>query len=113
MANVSDKQQSFDLFEKYRKEFLTHLRWIAVRKAKETLDGVITIDDVREDVVTPQGVDPRVYGAVFNKEDWEKVGYTQTTRQTSHGRPIAMFRYKGFQPRTKYKDFARGNLSLF
>lgn len=108
---ISTKQQALDLFESKRKEFLTYLRWNAVRKVKETLDGTLTIDDVRSDVITPDGVDPRVYGAVFNTDDWEKIGYTQTSRKTSHARPIAVFRYRHFIPRSRKQ--VTGNLALF
>lgn len=112
MTAINTKQKALDLFEEKRAEFLATARWIAIRRAKETLDGIITIDDVRQDIITPEGVDPRVYGAVFNTEDWEKVGYTQTSRKTSHGRPVALFRYKHFEPKRKSRA-VKGNLALF
>ena len=96
----SSKQQIFDLFEKTRLEFLQNCRWIAVRIAKEH-GGYVNIDQVREQVTTPDNVDPRVYGAVFNRTDFEKTGYIQTTRKTSHARPIANFFWKGY---TKWKS---------
>lgn len=92
---TSSKQQAFDLFEKTRQEFLQNCRWIAIRVAKEH-GGYVNIDQVREQVTTPENVDPRVYGAVFNRKDFEKVGYLQTTRKTSHARPIANFYWKGY-----------------
>jgi len=97
---VQSKQIVMELFEDTRREFLENCRWIARRIAKEN-GGRVTIDDVREQVTTPENVDPRVYGAVFNTDEWEKVGYTNTTRQSSHGRPIAIFRFKGFKPNRK------------
>jgi hypothetical protein len=93
--NTTSKQAALDLFEKTRLEFLQNCRWIAIRIAKEH-GGYVNIDDVREQVTTPENVDPRVYGAVFNRADFEKVGYLQTTRKTSHARPIANFYWKQY-----------------
>ncbi len=91
--NTATKQLAFDLFEDTRKEFLENCRWIA-RKIAERKDTV-TIDDVRSETKLPLGIDGRVYGAVFaNKDEWEKVGYTQTSIKTSHARPIAVFKLK-------------------
>lgn len=90
---IKTKQQAFDLFEDTRGEFLAHCRWVAERIFKEK--GHVTIDDVREQVTTPKGVDPRVYGAVFNGKEWEKVGHTLTKRKSSHRRPISIFVKKG------------------
>lgn len=89
---TTSKQQAFNLFEKTRSEFLENCRWIAKRIYKEK--GHVTIDDVRDQVTTPKNVDPRVYGAVFNRSEWEKVAYTQTRRKTSHNRPIGAFHLK-------------------
>jgi len=90
---VKTKQEAFDLFEDTRGEFLAHCRWVAERIFKEK--GHVTIDDVRQQVITPKGVDPRVYGAVFREKEWQKVGHTQTKRKTSHGRPISIFVKRG------------------
>jgi len=89
---MNTKQQAFDLFEQKRKEFLEYCRWLAVREYKKK--GNITIDDVREQVKIPEGVNGKVFGAVFNK-DWEIVAYVKTTRQTSHGRKIGVWKYIG------------------
>lgn len=100
------------LFEQTRKQFLENARWVAVRIAKQN-NGFVNIDQVREQVTTPQNVDPRVYGAVFNKEEFEKSGYTLTTRKTSHSRPISVFFWK---PYTNWKASQRRtfeNLALF
>jgi len=91
-AAAANKQLAFNLFEAHRREFLDHCRWVARRIFEQK--GNVTIDDIRDQVQLPNGVDGRVFGAVFNKDDWEKVGYTQTSRKTSHGRPIAVFRFK-------------------
>ena len=90
-----NKQRAFDLFEKTRREFLENCRWIAVRIAKEN-QGYVNIDQVRKQVTTPDNIDPRVYGAVFNTSEFEKTSYINTTRKTSHGRPIAVFYWKPY-----------------
>ena len=103
-SSISNKQQAFAIFEDTRKEFLENCRWIARRLAQKR--GVITIDDVRAETKLPLGIDGRVYGAVFaNKDEWEKVGYTQTSIKTSHGRPVAKFALK--------KPRVLGQMALF
>lgn len=89
---MTTKQQALGLFEITRSEFLANCRWIARRIAKQK--GHATIDDVRNEVKIPLGIDGRVMGAVFNTPDFEKVGYTNTKIKSSHGRPIAVFRLK-------------------
>ena len=90
-----DKQTAMNLFEAERQEFLELCRWTAKKIAKEK--GHVTIDDVRDNVMLPLKIDGRVFGAVFNKSDWLKVGYTNTRRESSHGRPIAIFQLKKTQ----------------
>lgn len=86
---VNSKQQALDLFEAKRREFLDYARWVARKICSEK--GHVTIDDIREVVQLPQGIDGRVYGAVFRGDGWIKTGYTQTTVKSSHRRPIAIF----------------------
>ncbi len=105
---TATKQLALNLFEKTRKEFLDNARWIAIRIAKEN-NGYVNIDQVRNQVTTPNGVDQRVYGAVFNTTDFEKSGYTLTTRKTSHGRPIAIFSWKRYPA---FKANQRNNSNL-
>jgi len=103
---TATKQQALDLFEKTRKEFLENCRWIATRIANEH-NGYVNIDQVREQVTTPEGVNPKVYGAVFNTDEFEKSGYTITTRKTSHGRPISVWFYKGYQAKVPMRRPAK------
>jgi hypothetical protein len=93
---MNSKQQAFDLFAQKRKEFLEYCRWVAVRLYKQR--GNITIDDVRDEVPLPLGINGKVFGAVFNTEDWELISYVKTTRQTSHGRRVAVWKYIGSKP---------------
>ena len=109
---IDTKQQALDLFERTRSEFLTSCRWIAKRIAQEH-NGYVNIDQVREQVTTPQGVNPKVYGAVFSGGEFERVGFKITTRKTSHGRPISTWFWKGYKPIKKRQQNVQGNLTLF
>jgi len=58
--------------------------------------GQVTSDDVRIARPIPDGVDPRILGAVFRPSKlWLKVGYQPTTMVQAHGRPIAVWRWLG------------------
>lgn len=109
---METKQQVLDLFEQTRNEFLTNCRWIAKRIAKEN-NGYVNIDQVREQVTTPQGVNPKVYGAVFANGEFERVGFVVTTRKTSHGRPISNWFWKAYKPTNKRLMNVQENLTLF
>lgn len=86
---TNSKQQAMNLFEATRIEFLDYARWVARKICLEK--GHVTIDDVRELVSLPPGIDGRVYGAVFKEKDWIKTGFTQTKIKSSHNRPISVF----------------------
>jgi len=105
---MNSKQEAFDLFKKTRKEFLDYCRWVAVREYKRK--GNITIDDVREQVKIPEGVNAKVCGAVFDK-DWEIVAYVKTTRQTSHGRIVAVWKLVN-EPKINYNCLDNGQVSF-
>ena len=51
----------------------------------------LTVDDVREVIRPPEGLDPRVMGCLFKLPGWRAVGYRKSTRATSHYRPISIF----------------------
>lgn len=82
-----------DLFKVQRREFLEYCRWVAVRIMRNK--PYITIDDVRAEVPLPLNIDGRVYGGVFNSDEFVKVDSTATKRKTSHGRPVSVWRLKG------------------
>jgi hypothetical protein len=77
------------LFEEHRAAFLANARAIALESGSR--GQPITINDVREHVTLPPGIDPRVMGAVFRTDDWVNLGYTGSTRRVCHGRPVAQF----------------------
>ena len=91
--NTDTKENALDLLEETRSAFLAECRRVAYAVALN--NGRVTIDDVRDRLELPQGVDGRVFGAVFNSKEWERIGYTQTKRKTSHRRPIAIFKIAG------------------
>lgn len=113
MKVITSKQQAFDLFEQERREFLAYARWIAEKIYDKK--GHVTIDDVRAECPLPLNIDGRVYGAVFNRSDWTKTGYTQTTTGTSHGRPIGIFVRKAHSMKVQYlkKVNEKGQYLLF
>ena len=84
----NELQTVMDLFESTREDYLAEARLAAESLANER--GVITVNDVREVCPPPDGIDPRVMGAIFRSKAWEKVGYISSSR--AHMRPIAQFK---------------------
>jgi hypothetical protein len=74
--------------------------WIArARAAARNIaagKGEITIDDVRAVCPPPDGVDPRIMGAVFQKNQFVRVGIAVSERRACHGRMIGVFRLRVF-----------------
>lgn len=88
------RDQALTGLEEARMEYLAHARSVAESYARMG-DGTCTVDDVRRVLPPPEGMDPRVMGAVFTRKDWELVGYKSSHRRECHGRPIARFRLRG------------------
>jgi hypothetical protein len=90
---TQSKQQAFDLFEAHRAEYLA-----AARSFMEAFaaDGrAVTVNDlIQHGPPLPDGVDPRVRGAVFAGRMWERLGYAASSRRASHCRPVQRFRLK-------------------
>jgi hypothetical protein len=88
------KEDAFALLERHRAEYLA-----AARSYMEAFaaDGrIVTVNHlIALGPSLPEGVDPRVRGAVFAGKKWERLGYCQSRRKTSHGRPIQRFRLAG------------------
>lgn len=92
---IQSKQEAFDLFEIARAQYLASARAFMEHFAK---DGrAVTVNDlIRHGPRLPEGLDPRVRGAVFSERHvWERLGYVASTRRTSHNRPIMRFRLIG------------------
>ena len=77
-------------FEESRKPWLVRAREVAEELWARSHEPV-TVNDIREVLPPPEGVDPRVFGAVLNRKRWRCIGYTQSDRKVSHARPIAKF----------------------
>jgi hypothetical protein len=89
---ILSKQDAFDLFEIHRREYLAEARAFMVKFAA---DGrAVTVNDlIQNGPMLPDGVDPRVRGAVFAERGvWNRLGYSGSNRRTSHGRPVMRFR---------------------
>jgi hypothetical protein len=73
--------------------------WIAgARAAARRIageQGQVTIDDVRAVCPPPDGADPRIMGAVFSGEGFERIGFTASRRDACHGRHIGVFKLRG------------------
>lgn len=74
-----------ELVEKLRK---------AAKELSARMPEGITSDDILEVCEIPTSVDRRIMGAVFNKIEWEHVGWVPTRRREAHGRPIRRWRRK-------------------
>jgi len=78
-------------FVRLRKHWLASARAVARHLAHR--NGTVTIDEVRRHCEPPQGIDPRVMGAVFRAAEFEATGhYRKSDRRESHNRPVAVFR---------------------
>jgi len=81
------------LQEQTNAELVEKLRKAAKELAARMPDG-ITSDDIFDIVDIPTNVDRRIMGAVFNKAEWEHVGWQASRRRINHGRPIRRWRRK-------------------
>ena len=80
-----------EILELHRAEYLARARDIA-RELLETRSS-ITVNDIRERLDVPKGLDPRLMGAVFRHKDFEKTGeFVLSSRKACHARPIQRFR---------------------
>ena len=76
--------------EQARKAYLIEARATADRLVQRRKIKVLTVDEVRLHCPPPDGIDPRVMGAIFNTKDWEVCGFVNSKR--GHGRAIRQFR---------------------
>lgn len=91
-----------DALETNRRPFIEEARAVARKLLKYRKS--VTIDDVRAVLPPPEGVDPRVMGAVFKASEFESVGWTTSKRKECHKRPIQRFRLKTPAPVTDDED---------
>lgn len=70
---------------------------VAARKVADRIihaKGNVTIDDIRRELPPPDGVDPRVLGAIFNAKRYRLLTYVQGQscgRSNYHTRKIGVF----------------------
>lgn len=81
-------------FERHRAAFLAAARAVALRLGAN--GRPITVNDVRAEISPPEGIDPRVMGAVFRTADWKRLDYVNSSRRVCHGRPLARFRLASY-----------------
>ena len=91
MASMFE-QTVLPLFEEAQPDWLATARHVAFILGADGSE--VTIDDVRTRVPPPKHIDPRIMGAVMLSKDWIKVGYRNSTRTTSHKRPVAVFKLR-------------------
>lgn len=87
-AATEGRDEALALFEEHRAEWLAAARHAALRLYRR-VERPITVDEVRAECPPPEGIDPRVMGAVFS--GWVAVGFVNSRRRMCHGRPIRMF----------------------
>ena len=83
------RDAALDLLEETRWEWLAEARSNAVGHARAW--GSVTADDIHRRCPIPEGLDPRVMGAVFKIPELVPDGYVQTKRACAHARPIRRF----------------------
>ena len=74
-------------------DWITCARDVARRIAGEK--GQVTIDDVRALCPPPDSADPRIMGAVFAGNRFERIGFIASQRDACHGRTIGVFKLRG------------------
>jgi hypothetical protein len=94
-----EKNEAFYLFERTREQLIRRAREVAENICYQK--GQFTVDDVRHEMneelkeAVERGIDLRFLGgALGHCKDFKKIGYSQTRVNTSHGRPIAVFRLR-------------------
>ncbi len=71
-----------------RAAYVTKLRETARHLVAMNPDG-ITTDDLHDVCPVPPGIERRIMGTAFPKEDgWVKAGWVQSRRKVNHGRPV-------------------------
>lgn len=80
------------IIEVTRKAWLTEARAEAVRIAR--IKGCVTINDVRETVALPDGINPNAWGAVLKCRELTAVGYDQAHHPAAHARVVRVYKLK-------------------
>ena len=83
------RDAALGLLERTRADWLVKARYCAFWRAWAS--GFVTADDIHRECPIPEGVDPRVMGAVFKSHGFVPDGYVPTKRPEAHARPIRRF----------------------
>jgi hypothetical protein len=87
------REEALGALEIARADYLAKARNVA-KEIAVSGDGTCTVNQVRAVLPPPDVIDGRVMGAIFNKSDWQNMGYVSSDRGICHKRPIALFKYK-------------------
>ncbi len=87
------KQLAFDLFHKHRAGLIAEARRHLIEALRQK--GRATIENVRERMEVPKGINPKwlgvVPGPLARKGIIRRVGYEQARRATAHARPLSVW----------------------
>ena len=85
------RDAALGLLERTRADWLGAARTYAVSIARNNRKRFVCADDIHYVCPIPEGIDPRVMGAVFKIPELVPDGYVQTKRPEAHARPIRRF----------------------
>ena len=83
------RDQALDLLERTRATWI-HVARGAAHQAIERF-GEVSADDIHRIRPVPEGIDPRVMGAVLNRRRFRFIRYQPSRRPECHARPIAVW----------------------
>ncbi|NOY42981.1 MAG: hypothetical protein GXP26_14240 [Planctomycetes bacterium] len=92
-AGNARKQAAHVLLEARREQYICAARRVLLLRLLE--HGTATIDDVRDAIELPTGIDPKCFGAVpghlARAGIIRRVGFATTTRAIAHARPVTVW----------------------
>lgn len=87
------KDAAFLLLEAKRSQIIREARKVLLERLLQ--HGTATIDDVRNAITLPDGINPKCFGAVpgtFARANIiRSVGFVQTSRPKAHARPVTVW----------------------
>ncbi len=83
------RDQAIEAVQSGSEGWVESAKALAVSIARER--GVVSSDEVWEQMEAPANADPRIMGAVFRHGSWRRVGFKQSARPCCHQRPIAVW----------------------
>ena len=83
------RDQQLDMFEVRDSDFLNSCRSLAMQIAKR--NGEVSINDVRQHLQVPAGVNPSVLGEVFRTKAFKKIGMCEANHKEAHARIVRVY----------------------